>query len=173
MTIYPRLEQDGRELEKLRQLIMAKQQIDEKHLQKVLESYENGLRAFAKTSGRELDYERIEAIVDKRLRVVSVKVELVASQQVDLQKNVENQQKELEEMKRLFKELATPKQVESEIRTRFLAKADEAEAAYNQGYQLAERFRFAEAIPYFKQALAIIKLPDFYFALGRAYLSLP
>ncbi|MDE2367324.1 MAG: tetratricopeptide repeat protein, partial [Betaproteobacteria bacterium] len=173
MHIYPRLENDGKELENLRQLVLARKQIDEKHLQEVLESYENQLRAFAKVSGKEIDYERIEAIIDKRLRAVSARVDLVASQQVDLQKKYEDQQKEIEEMKRRFAELATPKQVESEIRTRLLAKAGEAEAAYKQGYQLAERFRFAEAIPYFKQALTITKLSNFYFALGNAYLSLP
>ena len=177
MTIYPRLEKDGIELEKLHQLIMAKQQIDEKHLQKVLDSYEKSLRTFAKVSGKEIDYERIEAFVErnleKRLQPISAKVELVASQQVDLQQKFEDQQKEFEEMKRRFAEMATPKQTQSETRTRALAKAEEADAAYDQGYRLAERFRFAEAIPYFKQALATIRLPEYYFALGSAYLSVP
>ena len=173
VRIYPRLEKDAIELEKLRQLVMDQKQIDEKRLQTVLKSYESQLRAFAKVTGKEIDYERIEALVEKHLQPVSTKVDLVAKQQVDLQKELEDQKKEFEELKRRVAELATPQQVESEIRVRLLAKAGEAETAYNHGYQLAQRFRFAEAIPYFKQALVITKLPDFYFALGSAYLSLP
>lgn len=71
MRIYPRLEKDGIELENLRKLVLNKKQIDEKHLQKVLISYESRLRAFAKISRKDVDYQRIEAIVTKHLKLVS------------------------------------------------------------------------------------------------------
>src|ERR1019366_6487634 len=60
-----------------------------------------------------------------------------------------------------------------ELRKILLAKADEAEAAYNKGYELLDRYRFQEAIPYLQQAVAAVRLPDFYLALGRAYTELP
>src|SRR5262249_41934152 len=61
----------------------------------------------------------------------------------------------------------------SAIKEKLLAKADEAQAAYDKGYDLYERYRFNEAIPPLKAALQIIQLPDFYLALGNAYLGLP
>ena len=72
--------------------------------------------------------------------------------------------------------IATPAQVKKEvsaIKEKLLAKADEAQAAYDKGYDLYQRYRFAEAIPSLKEALKIIQLPDFYLALGNAYLALP
>ena len=61
----------------------------------------------------------------------------------------------------------------SAISNGLLAKADEAMAAYGRGYELYQRYRFSEAIPHLKKALAIIKVPDFYLALGNAFYELP
>src|SRR5215470_10088237 len=69
-----------------------------------------------------------------------------------------------------------PEQVKKEvsaIKEKLLAKVDEAQAAYDKGYDLYQRYRFTEAIPSLKEALQIIQLPDFYLALGNAYLALP
>src|SRR5215470_14231787 len=69
-----------------------------------------------------------------------------------------------------------PEQVKKEvsaIKEKLLAKVDEAQAAYDKGYDLYQRYRFTEAIPSLKDALQIIQLPDFYLALGNAYLGLP
>jgi tetratricopeptide (TPR) repeat protein len=52
-----------------------------------------------------------------------------------------------------------------------LAKADEAQAADDRGYELYQRYWFTEAIPPLKEALKIIPLSDL--ALGNAYLALP
>ena len=54
-----------------------------------------------------------------------------------------------------------------------LAKAEAAETAYKKGYDLLDRYRFQESIPYLQQALAEVRLPDFYLALGAAYGELP
>ncbi|MEP6879682.1 MAG: hypothetical protein ABI865_12630, partial [Nitrosospira sp.] len=134
---------DGTELEKLRQMVLAHQTINEKRVQTLLVNYEKNLRAFAKVSRKEIDYERIEGFVkwnlERHLQPVAAQVESLARQQADFQKEFEDQKKEFEKLKRRVAELATPQQVESEIKTRLLAKAGEAEAAYNQGYQLAQR----------------------------------
>jgi tetratricopeptide (TPR) repeat protein len=51
-------------------------------------------------------------------------------------------------------------------------KAGEAEAAYNRGLRLVNRHLLPEAIPHFREALSLSKLPEFYQALGIVYLQL-
>src|SRR5207245_8571793 len=53
--------------------------------------------------------------------------------------------------------LSTPAEVSneiSEVRVSLLAKAEAAETAYKKGYDLLDRYRFQESIPYLQQALA-------------------
>src|SRR5262249_51832491 len=61
----------------------------------------------------------------------------------------------------------------SGVKAKMLAKVDEAEQAYNAGYALYQRYRFAEAIPHLQKALGIIELPEFAVALGQALQELP
>ncbi len=170
--LLPAMQSDGKALESLRQQLLADRKIDAQQLAKLLESYNNKLERLATISGKSIDYERIGAIIDEQLgkHTESILHGQKISQDVILAR--------LNQLERDRKEtpLPTPQQVKTEIsaiKQQLLDKADEAEAAYNQGYALLERYRFAEAIPYLEKALTLVKLPDFYLTLGSAYRNLP
>src|SRR5215831_15118761 len=155
--IYPRLKDDAAGLEEIRKVVSEGRQADEKRLKSLLDSYFANMRQFASKSGSEIIIERVTAVVEK---------------------STDRVLERLDELERNLKQapLATPAQIKKEvsaIKEKLLAKADEAQAAYDKGYDLYQRYRFAEAIPPLKDALQIIQLPDFYLALGNAYLGLP
>jgi tetratricopeptide (TPR) repeat protein len=164
--IYPRLKEDGAQLEEMRKMIAAGQKADSKRLQQLIDSFDGNLRQFAHVSGREIILERIAALSEQ-----------VTSSTQQEQTHFEVLLDKLNEIENTNKQapLPTPEQVGqqiSEVRKSLLAKADEAETAYNKGYALLDQYRFAEAIPYLQQALSEVRLPDFYLALGEAYSDL-
>ena len=155
--IYPRLKQDAAGLEEIRKIVSEGGKADEKRLKTLLDRYFVNLRQFAKISGNEIIIERITAVVEK---------------------GTDRVLERLDELERNLKQtsIATPAQVKKEvstIREKLRLKADEAQAAYDKGYDLYQRYRFAEAIGFFKEALQIIQLQEFYLALGTAYFALP
>src|SRR6266849_2743235 len=169
--IYPRLKEDAGNLEEIRKILSEGRKADEKRLQNLLDSYYNNLHQFAQASGKEIILERIGAL---SVQVATGQTELLGQQKTDTERILQR----LNELEQSNKQtpLPTPEEVSAgiaEIRKSLAAKADEAEAAYRKGYELLDRFRFQEAIPYLQHALGIIKLPDFYLALGRAYLYEP
>jgi len=172
--IYPRLKGDAGDLKQILKLIKDGQKVNEARLRSVLDSYLANLRRFATASQSEIIIERIEALVVGQEKILAVTEQTSGDTQqlLERQKALEARMDALE---RTSKEapLATPAEVEDEIQKILHAKADEAEAAYRKGYELLDRYRFGEAIPYLQHALGIIKLPDFYLALGRAYLYEP
>ena len=176
--IYPRLKEDAASLEKIRQVISEGKQADEKRLRRLLESYLGNLQRFAEISNQEIVLERVDALIDESTREIKkdiattgeeIKQQVAGSEKTILQK--------LGELKRLVENVAPPSEVKeeiSELRATLLAKVDDAEAAYEKGYDLLQRFRFREAIPYFETALKNLPtVPDFYVALGTALLQLP
>jgi tetratricopeptide (TPR) repeat protein len=169
--IYPRLKEDGAELEEIRKAIAAGQKADAKRLQQLIDSFYANLRQFAQASGSEIVLERIAALSEQ---IAGGRQDILQQQKTDTEQILSK----MDQLKEANKQapLATPAQVGqqiSELRKSLLVKADEAEAAYNQGYALLDRYRFAEAIPYLQQALADVPLSDFYLALGRAFRVLP
>jgi tetratricopeptide (TPR) repeat protein len=169
--IYPRLRGDGAELEQVRKAIVAGQKVDAKRLQQLIDSFYGNLRQFAQASGKEIILERIAALSEQ---VTSGRQDILQQQKADTELILSR----LDQLKETNKQasLPTPTQVGQQIsalRKNLLARADEAEAAYNPGYTLLNQYRFTEAIPYLRQALADVPLPDFYLALGQAYLELP
>jgi tetratricopeptide (TPR) repeat protein len=167
IRIYPRLKEDATNLDEVRKALSEGHAADEKRLQNLLESYYNNLRHFAQFSGRDIVLERIDAL--------SAQIATDQSKMVQQQATI---LKRLDELERSNSQvsLATPEQVSAEltdIRKSLLAKADEADAAYRKGYELLDRFRFQEAIPYLREAMSNVQLPDFYLALGRAYAGVP
>jgi len=165
--IYPRLKEDATGLEEIRKAISEGKKADEQHLQSLLNSYYANLRQFAQASGKEIILERIEGLSEQ-----------VASGQTQIMQKLFAITAKLDEFDRKNAQSPppTPREVSSEIselRKSLLAKADEAEAAYEKGYELLDRYRFREALPYLEHAAAAVQLPDFYLALGRAYEGLP
>ena len=163
--IYPRLREDAADLEKIRKIISAGNEADEERLRRLLESYLGNLERLAEISSQEIILERIEALLSGSTK--EIKGEIARSEQNILER--------FDQLEERLKNVAPPSEVKeeiSELRATLLAKVDEAEAAYEEGYDLLQRFRFAEAIPHLQTALKDVKLPDFYFALGTAFLEL-
>ena len=164
--IYPRLKEDAADLEAIRKIISEGQKADEKRLQSLVESYYGNLRRFAEISGKEVILERIDAL---SAQIGSGQEQILGKEDAILARLNEIEQRNTQAP------VPTPANVHTEvsdIRQEMLARADEAEKAYNQGYALLDQYRFREAIPYLQQALAAVPLPDFYIALGRAYWEL-
>ena len=170
--IYPRLKEDAAGLEEIRQLISDGKQADEKRLRRLLESYLGNVQRFAEISNQEIWLERIEA----RLAVVSTKTDEIKGHAERTERTTTQVLREVKEIRERLENLATPAEVKeeiSELRAALLSKVDEAEEAYDKGYELLQAFRFAEAIPHLERALENVKLPDFYRALGEAFLEMP
>ena len=162
------MKSDGKALEALRQELLAERKIDANQLEKLLAGYNDKLQRLARISGRAIDYERISSIVDEQLSKHTGAV--LAGQTT----NTDLILARLDQLAQLQKKapLPTPQQVKTDIsaiKQQLLTKADEAEAAYNEGYALLKRYRFAEAIPHLQRALGASKLLAFYVALGEAY----
>ena len=144
--IHPRLKEDAADLEKIRKIISAGNGVDEESLRALLESYLGDMERFAEISNQEIILERIEALLSDNAK--EIKGEIATSEQNILER--------VDQLEERLKDLALPSEVKeeiSELRATLLAKVDEAEAAYEQGYDLLQRFRFAEAIPHFQTAL--------------------
>jgi hypothetical protein len=140
--IYPRLREDANDLEQIRKLIADDKKADEARLRTVLDSYLANLRRFATASQSEIIVERIEGLVAGQEKILGNTEQILEGQKA--------LQAKLDALERANKEtpLATPAEVQDNIRKSLLAKADEAEAAYRKGYELLGRYRFGEAIPY-------------------------
>ena len=172
--IYPRLKEDATGLEEIRKAIAQGQKTDAKRFQQLVDSFYASLQQFAQVSGKEIILKQIQALSEQ-----------LALGQADILKGQQQENVKLDAILAKVNELretnrqaplSTPTDVGqkvSELRRTLLARADEAEAAYNRGYDLLNRYRFQDAIPYLQQAVASVPLPDFYLALGRTYFELP
>lgn len=170
--LLPGLRDDGEILEGFRQQMILDRRVDRERFNVVLARYERQLRQFATLSGRELDYERIEAIVEERVRAhVATEMARAGKAQADVNQVILRRLAELE--RRLSGvSLATPEQVDVKFAAgsaQVKSASEPAEAAYREGYRLFQRYRFAESIPHLERAVATVPLPEFYLALARAY----
>jgi tetratricopeptide (TPR) repeat protein len=180
--LFREMKGDAGQLEVFRKEVLSEKKIDSKRferLEKRLQNYEQKLQKLYKISGKEIDYERITAIVEEIVAAeVRKQIEDVLKRLVDLERINDATLKRLADLDRMRAErpLPTPAEVQvalSETKKLMLLEVEEAEKAYKAGYDLIDRYRFAEAIPYFEKALTTVKLPDFYYMLASAYLDLP
>ncbi len=68
--IYPRLQEDAADLEKIRKIISAGNEADEKRLHRALESYLGNLERFAEISNQEIILQQIEALLSGSTREI-------------------------------------------------------------------------------------------------------
>jgi tetratricopeptide (TPR) repeat protein len=175
LSIYPRLKEDAARLEEIRKAISNGQKAEAKQIQAPLDSYYANLRRFAQISGKYIIVERIEAVAQSLPAPnASAQSQLPEAQKTAIERILAR----LDDLETRYNQvpLPTPKYVDdqlSDVKESQPAKADAAEAAYRNGYELSQRYRFREAVPYFQKALAAVPLPEFYLALGRAYRELP
>jgi tetratricopeptide (TPR) repeat protein len=159
--LYPSLVQDSLALEKFRQQLVEDRKVDEKRFTVILNRYEKTLKEFADLSGKGIDYDRIEAIVEGQSDRIIDSVE----------SGVDNILARLDQLDRQMaaRPLPKPEEVKSKIMEKIIAMSETAESEYNKGYVLLQRYRFHEALPHLEKAITLLKLPEFSIALGRAY----
>ncbi len=121
----------------------------EGRLNALIQSYLGNLKELAAATGSKADAARIEAEVQFGFEQVNQKLEAI------------------------LERLPKPAEVSTEIDRKLNAKKDEAKTAYAQGYTLIGKHQFAEAVPYFRRAVAIIKLPEFYYGMAVALWQVP
>src|SRR5258707_6767918 len=170
--LYPGLKDDGSAIEKIRQELAANRRIDEKRLSVLLDSYTAKLQRFAEITGNERLFRGMEAVT----REVQGTRADISQSRVEQQQSFADIQAKLEEISRSIQATPKPEAVSvkiSALKTKLLARADEAEAEYNRGYENLNQFRVADAILHFERAYQIISLPEFSLALGTALRLLP
>jgi tetratricopeptide (TPR) repeat protein len=160
--LYPRIKADATGLEEIRKSISAGQKANAKQLQGLIDSYYSSLKMFAVISGSEITLQRIEVlseqVVEGNRHILEAQADI--SRKLDALKQ-ENKQAPL----------ADPGTVASEVHKALSGRSTDAENAYSSAYKLMEQYRFQEAIPYLQQAINDVPIPQFYYALGRAYLQ--
>ena len=173
-TLIPGLAGDSQKLETLAHRIEAGQQVSQSTLDARLAAYVNKLEKLDQIN-------RTTIVHDLKKDIAKAKVEIIQNQErgkTELKGDIRGVSGQIAELKDMLSKspLATPQEVKteiSELKKNMLAKVDEAELAYDRGYKLIGEYRFDEAVSYFQQALAILKLPEFYLALGHAYSEIP
>ncbi|MGA2781500.1 MAG: tetratricopeptide repeat protein [Smithella sp.] len=173
--LFQDIKGDAIKLEELRKEVLAGKKIDAKRqedYEKHLKRYEGKLQKLYQISGKEVDYESITSIVEE---IVHKQIEGIRSEQVQVNEDILKRLASLEQ-KQAERQPTAPSHVSvelSETKKQMLQEVEVAEEAYKKGYALMDRYRFAEAVPYFQHALSKVKLPDFYYALALAYEELP
>jgi tetratricopeptide (TPR) repeat protein len=166
-VLIPGLAGDGQKLQQIRRSIEQGRKVEQAQLDRRLTAYVKKLERLDQIS-------RTSIVQDIRKEIARAKVEIIQSHE----KGTAAILREVRELKEQVTKspLATPQEVKaeiSEIKKSLLAKAGEADLAYNRGYRLIEEYRAEEAVSYLEQALSVIKLPEFYLALGHAYSEIP
>lgn len=175
LSIYPRLKEDAASLEEIRKAISNGQKAEAKQIQAPVDRYYANLRRLAQIGGKDIILEQIEAVAQSLpAQNASGQSQIPESQKTAIERILAW----LDDLETRYSQvpLPTPKDVGnqlSDVKESLPAKADAAEAAYNKGYELCQRYRFREAVPYLQKALAAVPLPEFYLALGRAHRELP
>jgi len=163
--LYPGLKQDGSAIDKLRQELAANRRIDEKRLAALLDAYTGKLKQFAEISGNGKLFREMEALAAD-----------VRGARAEQQQGFADVQAQLDDIKRAIESTPKPQDVKEKIsalKSKMLARADEAEAEYNRGYESLNQFKLADAVSHFERASQIMPMAEFSLALGNALRLLP
>jgi tetratricopeptide (TPR) repeat protein len=158
--IYPRLKEDGAELEAFRKQIARNQKVDYARLEHLVDEFYKGLQELAHVSHQDLLLQQIENLSEQENRhhnEDSAKLDHISQQLAAL--TASNQRAPL----------ASPAQVSNNLHELLQSKAEDAEKEYTVAFGLLKQYRFQEAIPHLRKAIEDVPLPEFYFALGRSY----
>src|SRR5450755_4112864 len=147
--ILPQTKQDAVLIEAVRNELTAGRKVTEGRLNALIQNYLGNLKELAATTGLKADAARIEAEIQAGFSQVNQKLDVV------------------------LERLPKPDEVSTEIDRKLNAKKDEAKTAYAQGYKLIGQYQFAEAVPYFRRAAAVVKLPEFFYGMATALWQLP
>jgi len=164
---------DAASLEQYRKDIWDNKKVSNKKINEHLKSFERNMREFAINSGKEIDYIRLASIVDEEIRKKTEEIrEEIRNHhvaQADFNVNIMKRVEKLEQEKP-YRQLASPEQIKVQLssNTKELSPAGvlAAVTVYEKLNTLMDQYKFREAIPYFKEAMSAVKLPDLNYALG-------
>jgi tetratricopeptide (TPR) repeat protein len=156
--VYPRLREDAADLQVILRLLAQGKPVEEKRLGILLDSYSANLRRFAELSGQDVLLDRIAAVVER---------EGGGGDQAQILDSLANTEKSLKEAP----PLAEPEAAEERIAKELAKSGSHAAEDYRKGFELYQRYRFEESVPFFERALAEARIPELYAALGRALLQ--
>lgn len=132
--LHPGLKQDAASIEEIRQELAANRRVDEKRLAVLLDSYLVKLKRFAEISGS--DGERLfEQMVAVASEVRGARDDIGAARK-ESREGFQDLSTKLDEIKKAIESVPKPSEVRTKVSARkakMLARADEAEAAYDRG----------------------------------------
>jgi len=178
-NIFPKLKSDGKYLKKLlgdfqnRQDVSAQEQKERMaRFESLLKSYYNKLSQFAKLSDREYIIDKInekfkkgiESVIDSQRKGDRNIIARIDQMEANLVQRV----KKLED-KILFINIPKPQTIKTKLSKKLFSKIEQAQKAYETGYENFQQARYEESIPYFHKALKNIPTPEFYASLGKAH----
>ena len=172
------MKSDAASLEQYRKDVLDNKKISNEKITNHLKSFERNMRGFVKNSGKEIDYIRLASIVDEEIQKQTQELrEEMRNQraaQADFNVNITKRIEKLEQ-EEPYRQLTPPEQIKVQLSssTKDLSTADVLASVtdYEKGHTLMDQYKFRDAIPYFKGAMSAVKLSDFTYALGSAYLA--
>jgi tetratricopeptide (TPR) repeat protein len=170
---------DALSLEQYRMALLDKKKVDNNKLNKHLKNFEKNLRKFVKISGKELDYKRLASIIDEEILAhtseIHEEINRNRNEQAVINNELSQRLVKLEQANPFLQQLTTPNHITELLSSNTKELAPNiltAQTSYEKGYSLMEQYNFRESVPYFQTAMSTVKLPDFNYALGSAYLGL-
>jgi tetratricopeptide (TPR) repeat protein len=157
--IYPKLQEDGTQLVQIQRALEKGKSIDEKQLERILKRVLENLTRFARISGQEVVIARIGAIIESSTEKVLDSNEEILRRLYAIENRISQSP------------IRPPTDFKAEIERSLQMKTNQALSEYTKGYNLFQSYKFTEAIPFLERALGIVQLPEFYLALGEAYLE--
>ncbi len=169
---------DAATLEEYRKDVLDNKKVSNEKITYHLKSFERNMREFVKNSGKEIDYIRLASIIDEEIhkQTQELRQEMgnQRATQADFNINITKRIEKLEQ-EASYRQLTPPEQIKVQLSssTDKLSTPDVLAAVtnYQKGHALMDQYRFRDAIPYFEGAMSAVKLPDFTYALGSAYLG--
>lgn len=156
--VYPRLREDAADLQQILKLLAQGKPVEEKRLGILIDSYSANLRRFAGLGGQDVLLDRIAAVVERE----------GGRDQEQILAGLASAEKSLKEAP----PLAAPEAAEERIAKKLAKKGSNAAEDYRKGFELYQRYRFEESVPFFERALAAARVPELHAALGQALLQL-
>jgi hypothetical protein len=116
--------------------------VDEKRLSALLDAYVSNLKRFAEISGSERRFQQMSVLADE-MRGAREDIRQGRGEQ---RRGFEDMQRKLDDINQACATVPKPQEVKAKIsalKEKMLARADEAEAEYNRGYESLNAFRTA------------------------------
>jgi len=177
---YPRLNIDISEVEKEITALNENQGEDTKKLKASIDKFHADFMKFVGNSGQEDLIKKIDALRDQLSTAdltLAEKLDRISGQLNEANDKLFSIQSAdgVKANLNKFSQKAVPEAANPDLREtreKLTAVATTAGSEYEKGYNQLMLYRYREAIPHFENALASVRLPEFYLALGICYWQL-